>query len=68
MQKAGGFRYVVSLSLEPEVEPYAGMEELYFPDEAAWQQFRSELEDDGINQYVARREIKRAGTEMVGIP
>ena len=36
MGKIGGFRYVVSHSLEPDTEPYAGMAELYFPNEKGW--------------------------------
>jgi hypothetical protein len=68
MTKTGGFRYVVSLSLEPELEPYAGMAELYFPDASSRRRFQAELPDDGFGQYIARLDTLSAGTEMVGIP
>ena len=48
MGKIGGFRYVVSHSLEPDTEPYAGMAELYFPNEKGWDDYRAVFEpDDG---------------------
>lgn len=68
MARTGGFRYVISLSLEPELEPYAGMAELYFRDEASYQGFLAELPDDGLGQYISRQEMYRASTEMIGIP
>ena len=68
MQSTGGFRYVVSHSLEPRDEPYAGMAELYFPDESAWQAFARALPDDGIGDYIANLELYASHTEFIGIP
>ena len=45
---AGGFRYVVSHSLEPEREPYAGMAELYFADLDGWRRYRQQIQPDGM--------------------
>ena len=36
MRKVDGFRYVVSHSIDPANEPYAGMAELYFSDASGW--------------------------------
>lgn len=70
LARAGGFRYVVSLSLDPHQEPYAGMAELYFPDRAAWQRFRETLEADGMERWVDADGLRiyPATTEMIGIP
>jgi EthD domain len=70
MRDVGGFRYVVSHSIEPESEPYAGMAELYFPDAAAWAHFSAELQPDGIERWLDPRSTLRlnARTEMIGIP
>lgn len=68
MQHTGGFRYLVSHSLNPETAPYAGMAELYFPDPSAWQAFIGALPSDGIEAYIERLEIRIGGTEMIGIP
>lgn len=70
LSATGGFRYVVSMSLDPANEPYAGMAELYFPDAAAWQQFQSRLQPDGMERWVdpAATRLLTAGTEMIGIP
>lgn len=69
MQQVGGFRYVVSHSLDPEAEPYAGMAELYFPDAAAWSRFRDTIQPDGMERWTdpSRTVVLRAGTEMIGI-
>lgn len=67
---AGGFRYVVSMSLDPARAPYVGMDEMYFPDLAAWQAFRSTLNNDSLARWIdpdASRALV-ATTEMVGIP
>ena len=68
MQSTGGFRYVVSHSLDPHDAPYAGMAELYFPDEAAWQAFAGKLTDDGIGAYIENLELYTSHTEFIGIP
>lgn len=67
---AGGFRYVISMSLDPANEPYAGMAELYFPDAAAWNTFHTRLESDGTERWLDRdaTELRTSGTEMIGIP
>lgn len=69
MEQVGGFRYVVSHSIEPEAEPYAGMAELYFPDAAAWSRFRDTIQPDGMERWTdpSRTVVLRAGTEMIGI-
>lgn len=69
MAAVGGFRYVVSHSLEPEAEAYAGMAELYFPDAAGWAGFREQIRPDGMERWVDDNAIMvfYSGTEMVGI-
>ena len=66
----GGFRYVVSHSLEPGEEAYAGMAELYFEDEEGWRGYRSAIKPDGMERWVDGEKmlVLRAQTEMVGIP
>ncbi|MDP6564761.1 MAG: hypothetical protein QF578_08050 [Alphaproteobacteria bacterium] len=69
METVGGFRYVVSHSLDPAAEAYAGMAELYFPDASGWASYREHIQPDGMEQWVdydAMR-IFQSGTEMVGI-
>ena len=70
MQAVNGFRYVVSHSIEPAAEPYAGMAELYFHDAEAWAAYRRTIKADGMEQWVdaERMDVLRAQTEMVGIP
>ena len=70
MEKVGGFRYVVSHSLEPDTEPYAGMAELYFPDASGWQAYRENITPDGMEQWAADEGtlVLRSHTEMIGIP
>ena len=70
MEKVGGFRYVVSHSIEPEAEPYAGIAELYFPDLQAWRRFGELLKPDGMERYIdgARTPVLQSHTEMIGIP
>ncbi len=67
---AGGFRYLVSMSLDPANEPYAGMAELYFPDATAWERYRQQLRADGMERWVDpdATQLLTAGTEMIGIP
>ncbi|MFQ5382326.1 MAG: hypothetical protein ACE5EF_12015, partial [Dehalococcoidia bacterium] len=63
------FRYVISHSLEPQSEPYAGMAELYFPDEEGWDAYRHVSRPDGMERWVDsdRLVVLPAVTEMVGI-
>jgi hypothetical protein len=70
LEKVGGFRYVVSHSLEPEREPYAGLAELYLPDASAWQRYREEIRPDGMEAFVDPRGTLalRGSTDMIGIP
>jgi len=70
MQKVGGFRYVVSHSINPANEDYAGMAELYFPDAAGWACYRAEIQPDGMENWVDPDNVAvfSSGTEMVGIP
>ena len=67
---AGGFGYVVSLSIDPAIEPYAGMAELYFPDDAGWSRFREEARPDGFEQWIDPDGSLAlpTSTEMIGIP
>ncbi len=69
MSAAGGFRYVISHSLEPESEPYAGMAELYFADEEGWAAYRRLSRPDGMERWVdtGRMAVLPSVTEMVGI-
>jgi len=69
LEQTGGFRYVVSHSLEPDVDPYAGMAELYFPDRAGWDEYRKLVQPDGMERWVdgAATLWMSAQTEMIGI-
>jgi len=70
MQQAGGFRYVVSHSVEPDLEPYAGMAELYFENADGWRQYKQNIKPDGMEQWAEDQGtlVLRAQTEMIGIP
>ena len=70
MEQVGGFRYVVSHSIDPADEPFAGMAELYFHDHDGWAGYREFIELDGMEEWVDgdRMDVLRAHTEMVGIP
>ena len=70
MLQVGGFRYVVSHSLEPELEPFAGLAELYFQSARGLADYFETIENDGMEQWVdgKRTLIFRGSTEMVGIP
>ena len=68
MNDVGGFGYVVSQSLQPEVESYAGLAELYFPEESGWARYREAIKPDGMEEWVERAEVLTASTEMIGIP
>ena len=69
LEQVGGLRYVVSHSVAPATAPYAGLAELYFPDEAGWQGYRQTIQADGMEEWVdmERMKILRSDTEMVGI-
>ena len=69
MAKVGGFRYVVSHSMNPDREPVAGMAELYFPGLNAARTFNSMIQPDGMERWTdpARMQVFRARTELIGI-
>ena len=69
MEEAGGFRYVVSHSMTPNTEPYAGMAELYFPDVDAWRRYKGTIQPDGMERWVdaSGTVVLRSHTEMIGI-
>jgi hypothetical protein len=70
MEQVGGFRYVISHSIDPQAEPYAGMAELYFHDEAGPERYRETITDDGMGQWLDPAElvVMRSTTEMIGLP
>ena len=68
MEQVGGFRYVVSHSLDPNAEPCAGMAELYFPSADGWRGYREHIRPDGMERWVEDATVLRAGTQMIGIP
>ena len=70
MEKVGGFRYVVSHSIDPKLEQYAGLAELYFNDATGWDEYRDTIEPDGMEAWVdgTGMLVLRGQTEMVGIP
>ena len=69
MKKVGGFRYVISLSLDPAAT-YAGMAELYFDSPDGHARFLATIEPDGMAQWVdpSRTRAYPSDTEMIGIP
>ena len=70
MNRVGGLRYVVSHSIDPSQEPYAGMAELYFHDESGWARYREQIKPDGMEKWVDPDGTLtlRARTEMIGLP
>jgi hypothetical protein len=70
MNEAGGFRYVVSHSIDPWNEPYAGLAELYFHDEAGLSRYREVIKPDGMEEWVDRAgtHVLSGRTEMIGLP
>ncbi len=70
MEQVDGFSYVVSHSIDPQSEPYAGMAELYFHDESGWSRYRETIRPDGMEQWVDPDGtlVLRASTEMIGLP
>ena len=70
MLKAGGFRYCVSHSVNPESGSFAGLAELYFPDESGWAGYKEVIQPDGMEKWVdaSGMLVLSSGTEMIGIP
>ncbi len=70
LQKAGGFRYVINLSMQPADAPYVGLAELYFSDASGWAQFQKELQPDGLERWLdlSGMLVQSSVTEMIGLP
>jgi len=70
MAHVGGFRYVVSHSINPLAEPYAGLAELYFHDESGWAGYNDAIRPDGMEEWVdgAGMHVLGGRTEMIGLP
>jgi hypothetical protein len=70
MDRVGGFGYAVSQSIEPQIEPYAGLAELYFQDGDGWTRYKAAIRPDGMEEWVdpSGTLVLRANTEMIGIP
>lgn len=70
LAEVGGLRYVVSVSNEPDADPYLGMAEVWFPSEVERRAFNDAYVSDGIEDLVdmAATPILRSTTEMIGIP
>ena len=70
MGHVDGFRYVVSHSLEPAIENFAGMAELYFHNKDGWDNYRKVIKADGMEEWVdpSGMVILHSEMEMVGIP
>lgn len=70
MEQVGGFRYTVSHSIDPLAEPYAGLAELYFPDESGWTKYVETIKADGMEEWVDGQNmlVLSGQTEMIGVP
>ena len=68
MGKIGGFRYVVSHSLEPDTSPTRGWPSS-ISNEKGWDDYRAVFEPDGFGDLIDPEATLRfhSGTEMVGI-
>ena len=53
MEQVGGFRYLISHSLAPAEDPWAGLAELYFHDPSGWDAYRKTIRPDGMERWVA---------------
>jgi len=69
MDAVGGLRYVVSHSVDPGAEPYAGMAELYFSNPTGWKKYRQAIQADGMQEWVNDQGtlVLRSNTQMIGI-
>ena len=70
MNWVGGFRYVVSHSMQPEKTPYAGLAELYFHEPGGWDRYRELIKPDGMDEWLDRAgmQVMHGTTDMIGIP
>ena len=69
MHKVGGLRYVVSHSMDPDDEPYAGMAELYFRDPSGWARYGETVTPDAFGPMVNAESLTWFGsdTQLIGI-
>ena len=60
----------MSHSIDPQAEPYAGLAELYFHDEAGWARYREAIKPDGMEKWVDRdgTMVLVGRTEMIASP
>ena len=70
MDEVGGFRYVVSNSIDHLTEPYAGLAELHFHDDAGWSRNREVIKLEGMEERVDRGGtlVLDGRTDMIGLP
>lgn len=68
MNQVGGFRYLVSHSIYPDVAPYAGMAELYFHQRSHFEDYMKIIKSDGMERFMGGVSVFRGNTEMIGIP
>ena len=70
MERAGGFRYVVSHSIDPIGSDYAGLAELFFHDPAGWARYRELARPDGMEEWVdaGATVTLTARTHFIGLP
>ena len=70
MRQVGGFHFAVGISLEPDDAPYAGIEEFYFHEPAAWKRYQELVAPDALSQWCSEADSHTlfADTEFVAIP
>ena len=70
MSEIGGFHYVISHSMNPNGEPYAGMAELCFTDPSGWRKYGETITPDAFTPMVDTESSVWFGsdTRMIGIP
>ena len=70
MGQTDGFRYVVSLSLDPDAAIHAGLEELYFPNRAQWLRFQEIVSAHDSARWTLDGNVQTlfSDTEFVAIP
>ena len=60
-----GFGYVINVSQDPTRAPYAGLEELYFPNDSAWRAWAHS--DDLLDDAFGSSQTYLTHTEFIGI-
>jgi hypothetical protein len=70
MERAAGFRYVVSHSIDPASSRYAGLAELFFHEPAGWTRYRELIQPDGMEDWVDGdgTVMLTARTHLIGLP